>query len=155
MSVASSEIRVRYGETDQMGVAYYGHYLTWFEVGRSDVLRELGLSYRELEQGEVFLPVVEAECRYLKPARYDDQLRVTTQLIRPGRRKIRFEYEVHRLPDQTLLASGSTVHVAIGKEERPRSIPDRFLRRLTRDTHPPRAPQEPSPRGRRFAPGAL
>lgn len=130
MPEGTCEVRVRYAETDQMGVAYYAHYLAWFEVGRSDLLRRLGMSYRDMEAQSVFLPVVEAHCRYLKSARYDDLLRVTTRLVKPDRRRLHFEYKVHRLADEALLATGKTLHVPVDASGKPRRLPDDWLRLL-------------------------
>ena len=130
MTTTTCELRVRYAETDQMGVAYYGQYFTWFEVGRADLLRELGTSYREFEGQEVFLPVVEAHCRYHKPARYDDLLRVTTRLSRPSRVELLFHYEIHRVEEELLLATGSTRHVPVDARGRPRRLPDHLARLL-------------------------
>jgi len=121
---STCEIRVRYGETDQMRVAYYAHYLNWFEVGRSHLLRELGMSYRTIEREAVFLPVVEAHCRYLKPARYDDLLHVTTKVSQPKGARLLFEYELYRVEDEELLATGSTIHVAMDDRGKPRRLPE-------------------------------
>ena len=128
MAQSTCEIRVRYGETDQMRVAYYAHYLNWFEVGRSHLLRELGMSYRKVEQEAVFLPVVEAHCRYLKPARYDDLLRITTKVSQPKRARLLFEYEVHRAGDEQLLATRSTTHVAMDEHGKPKRLPEELAR---------------------------
>ena len=117
-------IRVRYAETDQMGVAYHANYLAWFEVGRCEWLRSLGYSYRSLEELDgVTLPVIEAHCEYRAPARYDDELEIRSRgaLLSPVR--VRFEYEVVRLPDGARLASGHTVHAVIGRDGRPRRLP--------------------------------
>jgi acyl-CoA thioester hydrolase len=123
----SCQIRVRYAETDAMGVAYYGNYLTWFEVGRTDLLRQLGESYREMEERECLrLPVVEARCRYHHPARYDDVVDVKTRASRPSRAQIRFDYELSRSADGALLASGMTLHVAVGLDGKPRRLPRRL-----------------------------
>ena len=78
-------IRVRYGDTDQMGFAYYGNYLRWFEIGRAELMRSLGLSYRDIEARGVWLPVLEARCRYLRPARYDDEVVIETGIRELGR----------------------------------------------------------------------
>jgi len=89
-----TKIRVRYGETDTMGYVYYGHYATYYEVGRTEMIRELGLTYRSLEESGFFLPVVHLECRYLKPARYDDLLTVRTTILEMPTARIRFGYEI-------------------------------------------------------------
>ncbi len=124
MNQTACQIRVRYAETDRMGVVYYGNYLTWFEVGRTDLLRQLGRSYREIEENErIHLPVVEAHCRYHKPARYDDLVDIKTRASRPSRARLQFDYELSRAQDGVLLASGSTLHVAVGMDGRPCRLP--------------------------------
>jgi acyl-CoA thioester hydrolase len=113
-----------------MGVAYYGNYLTWFEVGRTDLLRQLGESYREIEEKEnIRLPVVEARCRYHRPARYDDLVDIVTRASRPTRAQVQFDYELTRVEDGVLLARGSTLHVAVGRDGKPCRLP-RKLREL-------------------------
>jgi acyl-CoA thioester hydrolase len=127
--VSKSRFRVRYAETDQMGMVYYANYLVWLEVGRSDFCRECGFSYRDLEREEqAFLTVAEANCRYLAPARYDDEIVVETELSRVSSRVIEFTYRVMR--GSTLLAEGRTLHVVIGTDGRPRSMPQRYLELL-------------------------
>ena len=106
-----------------MGVVYYGNYLAWFEVGRSDLLRQLGSSYRDIEQNGVYLPVVEAQCRYHHPARYDDLVEIRTKASRPSRAQLRFDYELSRVADDVALASGSTVHVATKDNGKPCRLP--------------------------------
>jgi acyl-CoA thioester hydrolase len=129
--VCESRIRVRYAETDQMGMAYYANYLIWMEVGRSDFCRECGFSYRDLEQQEqAFLTVAEATCRYLAPARYDDEILVETEVSRVKSRVIEFAYRIRR--GDTRLAEGKTVHVVIGPDGRPRTMPERYLDLLRR-----------------------
>jgi acyl-CoA thioester hydrolase len=124
LNQTTCQIRVRYAETDAMGVVYYGNYLTWFEVGRTDLLRQLGESYREIEENErIQLPVVEAHCRYHKPARYDDLVDIVTRASRPSRARVQFDYELSRADDGVLLASGSTLHVAVGRNGRPCRLP--------------------------------
>ncbi len=132
MSQATCQIRVRYAETDGMGVVYYANYLTWFEVGRTDLLRQLGRSYREIEENErIHLPVVEAHCRYHKPARYDDLVDIVTRASRPSRARLQFDYELSRTQDGVLLASGSTLHVAVGRDGRPCRLPRNLQELLT------------------------
>jgi acyl-CoA thioester hydrolase len=118
-------VRVRYAETDRMGVVYYSNYLVWFEVGRTEWLRETGWSYREMELDGVSLPVIEAHCEYRQPARYDDEIEITTRaaLLTPVR--IRFDYDVTRVRDQVLAASGYTVHAALDVKGRPCRLPAR------------------------------
>ena len=124
--VSAAPVRVRYAETDQMGYAYYGNYLAWFEVGRCEWLRSLGSSYRDLEARDaIMLPVVEAHCEYRRPARYDDELliRARGELASPVR--LRFTYEVVRAADGAVLAGGHTVHAATDLGGRPKRLPAR------------------------------
>jgi acyl-CoA thioester hydrolase len=116
-------VRVRYAETDTMGVVYYSNYFVWFEVGRCDLLRAVGSTYRELEARGVQLPVIEAHCEYRAPARYDDELEIATTgaLLSPVR--VEFRHEVVRRTDRTLLATGRTVHAAVDGRGRPRRLP--------------------------------
>jgi acyl-CoA thioester hydrolase len=100
-------VRVRYADTDQMGMAYHGNYVRWFEVGRTEMLRAQGMSYREVEEAGFRMPVLEVSCRYLTPARYDDELAIETVLAELGRASLRFEYRVVRLADGELLARGT------------------------------------------------
>jgi acyl-CoA thioester hydrolase len=124
--VCESRFRARYAETDQMGMVYYANYLVWMEVGRSDFCRECGFSYRELEgEEQAYLAVAEANCRYLAPARYDDEILVETEMKRAGSRVFEFAYRIKN--GSTLLAEGRTVHVVIGANGKPRSMPDRYL----------------------------
>ncbi len=131
-----SKIRVRYADTDQMKMAYYGNYFAYFEQGRSDLLREIGLPYPEIERMGFYLPVAEAHAKYLRPARYDDLLVVTTICKELPQARIRIEYEVRvdDLPD--LIAEGYTVHsffnAVTGK---PTRAPQRFLTALTEAFH--------------------
>jgi acyl-CoA thioester hydrolase len=120
-----SHVRVRYAETDQMGVVYYSNYLVWFEVGRTDLLRDSGATYRELEAEGVSLPVIEARCEYHRPARYDDELQVLTTgaLLSPVR--VEFSYRIVRSHDGEVLASGRTVHAVLDRAGRPCRLPTR------------------------------
>jgi acyl-CoA thioester hydrolase len=113
-----------------MGVVYYANYLVWFEVGRTDLLRHAGWSYREMELEGFALPVVEAHCDYRQSARYDDEIEIRTDggLLSPVR--VRFEYEVVRCADDTVLASGHTVHASLDSAGRPRRLPDKVLQLL-------------------------
>jgi acyl-CoA thioester hydrolase len=124
-------VRVRYAETDTMGVVYYANYLVWFEVARTDLLRQAGWSYREMEADGYMLPVLEATCVYRQPARYDDELDVKTTgaLVSPVR--VKFTYEVVRPADDVLLATGYTVHASIDRGGRPGRLPDRVRDLLT------------------------
>jgi acyl-CoA thioester hydrolase len=137
---SESRVRVRYAETDRMGVAYHGEYLPWFEVGRTDWLRceAEGRSYRRLERAGWFLPVVELRARYHSPARYDDEVVVRTRLAEASRARMVFEYEAARAADDRLLATGSTVHAVTDGEGRPRRLPaDVFAWILGERVEPP------------------
>lgn len=123
MPAASSTIRVRYAETDQMGVAYHASYFVWFEVGRCDLLRARGSTYRELEARDVLLPVIEAHCAFRSPARYDDELEIATTGALLSAARVEFRYEVARRADRALLATGRTVHAAVNGRGRPRRLP--------------------------------
>jgi acyl-CoA thioester hydrolase len=124
--ICESRLRVRYAETDQMGMVYYANYLIWMEVGRTDYCRECGFNYRDLEREEqAFLTVAEATCRYLAPARYDVYIVIDTDLSRAKTLVFEFVYRIKC--GSRLLAEGRTVHVVIGHDGRPRSMPDRYL----------------------------
>jgi len=126
-------LRVRYADTDQMGFAYYGHYLRWFEIGRVELLRSLGMRYRDLDASGVWLPVLEARCRYLKPARYDDLLAVETGVLRQARASVEFGYRVVREGDSPeILAVGSTDHCFMGSDGRPLRPPRELAEILAR-----------------------
>jgi len=121
-----SVIRVRYAETDKMGVVYYANYFVWFEVARADLLRSLGWTYREMEHAGVTLPVIEAHCEYRKPARYDDEIEVRTKgrMLSPIR--MEFTYEIVLRSDQSIAASGRTIHAALDLAGKPCRLPDRI-----------------------------
>ena len=125
MPASTSTLRVRYAETDKMGVVYYANYLVWFEVARADLLRSLGWSYREMELAGISLPVIEAHCEYLRPARYDDEIEVRAEgrLLSPVR--MEFQYQVVKLQDRTIAASGKTVHAALDTSGKPCRLPER------------------------------
>jgi acyl-CoA thioester hydrolase len=118
-----STVRVRYAETDKMGVVYYANYFVWFEVARADLLRALGWSYREMELSGVSLPVIEASCAYRRPARYDDELEIATEgrVVSPVR--MAFEYQVRQAA--TVTATGRTLHAALDAGGRPCRLPAR------------------------------
>ena len=121
--LSSSRIRVRYAETDQMGVAYHGGYFAWFEVGRTDLLRERGVTYRELEQRDVRLPVIETGARFLRPVLYDDLIEVRTRVAAVSGARLSFEYEIHRDGTDGPLATAFTAHAAVNGQGRPRRLP--------------------------------
>ncbi len=120
------EHRVSYGETDAMGVVYCANYLHLFERGRNELIRSLGFSYAEVEARGVFLPVREAQCRYLAPARYDDLLRVYTELTKCGRASLHFVYQITSPDGARVLTRGSTQHAVVNSSGRPVAIPQWF-----------------------------
>jgi len=131
----TTEVRVRYAETDQMGVVYYANYLVWFEVGRVEVLRTLGFSYSQLEQEhECILPVVEAICRYRSPARYDDQILIETRPALLRGPVLKFAYRILRKAEEgaepTLLAEGETVHVVCDSQMNKKPLPAHYAAAL-------------------------
>jgi acyl-CoA thioester hydrolase len=121
-----SLIRVRYAETDKMGVVYYANYFVWFEVARADLLRTLGWSYREMEHAGVSLPVIDAQCQYHRSVRYDDELEVRTEGRLLSKVRMEFSYRVVRCDDQVLAASGRTVHAALDTAGKPCRLPERI-----------------------------
>lgn len=125
----STEVRVRYADTDQMGVVYYANYLVWFEIGRTEWLRATGWSYREMEQDGLALPVIQVGCEYRQPARYDDRLEVRTRATLLSGVRVRFDYEVIR-PGGHVAAIGHTVHAAVDGSGRPRRLPARVVQAL-------------------------
>lgn len=126
-SWTSTTFRVRYAETDQMGVVYYANYFIWFEVGRTDFCRQRGFAYRDMEeQDQLYIIVAEARCRYKAPARYDDEIEVRTFLKDVRKRVLVFGYEIYRVASDELLAEGETVHVITNREGRPRPLPDKY-----------------------------
>lgn len=124
--VRRARVRVRYVETDRMGVVYYAHYFVWFEVGRTEWLRDTGWSYRAMERDGILLPVIEAHCEYRQPARYDDEIEIRTRatLLTPVR--IRFDYELVRAVDGAIAARGHTVHAALDANGRPCRLPSQL-----------------------------
>ena len=129
-AASSSRLRVRYAETDQMGVAYHGGYFAWFEVGRTDLLRGRGFTYRELEAQNLRLPVIEARARFLKPALYDDVLEIRTTITSVSGARVAFAYEVAREGSEGVLATGATSHAAVDSRGRPRRLPEDLRRVL-------------------------
>jgi len=124
-------VRVRYAETDQMGVVYHANYLIWFEVGRVEYIRQLGLDYKSMEREEgCGIAVVDVSVRYKAPARYDDELVVQTRLIMARGALIRFAYRIVRAEDGMLLCEGETVHVVVDTEMKKRSLPQKYADRF-------------------------
>ncbi len=128
---STSRLRVRYAETDQMGLAWHGNYLAWFEVGRTDLLRQSGLTYREIERQGLKLPVIAAEARYLRPALYDDEIEVDTEVGQLEGARVRFLYRVRRAGEEPPLATGATEHALVDGTGRPRRLPEDLRRRLS------------------------
>jgi acyl-CoA thioester hydrolase len=129
--VAETRVRVRYAETDQMGVVYHANYLIWFEVGRVEYIRQLGLDYKSMEREEgCGIAVVDVSARFKAPARYDDELLVQTTLIAARGPLIRFGYKIVRAADELLLCEGETVHVVVDAEMKKRSLPQKYADRF-------------------------
>ena len=128
-------LRVRYAETDQMGVVYHANYLIWFEVGRIEFLRQRGFRYRDLEREEgVFLAVAEVHCRYIAAVHYDEEVIVRTRVRENRRRFITFHYQILRAEDEALVAEGETRHIVLGLDKRPRSLPEKYIKCLQVDS---------------------
>ena len=126
MEPVETHLRVRYAETDQMGVVYYANYLVWMEVGRVELCRTAGIRHRDMEIDDgVLLVVAETNCRYLAPARYDDEMRIRTWIAEATPRLVRFEYEFFDVTAEKLLATGFTKHIFCGRDVRPRKLPDK------------------------------
>jgi acyl-CoA thioester hydrolase len=120
-------IRVRYAETDQMGVVYHSNYLIWFEVGRVELMRALGFDYKQMEiQDDTYIVVADVHCRYHCPARYDELLAVRTRILEAKNRTLKFGYELFRQQDDELLAEGHTIHVACNRAGRVRHFPEKY-----------------------------
>lgn len=130
MGTVNTDIRVRYAETDQMGIAYYANYLVWFEVGRSEFCRQKKFSYAALEALGYKLVVTDVQCRYRNAARYDEVITVRTRLKSLDKRIITFGYEIVRQDKKELIAEGETRHLCIDEAGKPKSLPKEFLTRL-------------------------
>jgi acyl-CoA thioester hydrolase len=128
MITSKSEVVVRYAETDMMGVVYHGSYLPWFEIGRTTLLREHGLPYRQLEADGYFLPVLAVHVKYARPAKYDDTITIVTTLSEKPTLRIRLKYEVLR--GEALLATGETVHAFIDRQGKPVRPPASFSSKM-------------------------
>ena len=127
--VNESRIRVRYAETDQMGIVYHANHFIWFEVGRVELLRQLGFSYKEMEQQDnCFIAVVDARCRYRAPAAYDDEIIVRTWLKNIRESVIHFGYELVRVGDGEVLAEGETTHIVADAQMRKTVLPEKYLK---------------------------
>ena len=136
LGYSEARIRVRYAETDQMGVVYHANYLVWFEVGRVELMRQMGLDYKSLESEDgAMIAVAEATVRYKAPARYDDELIVKTWLVGLRGPILRLRYAIVRSTDELLLCEGETVHVVVGRDMKRREMPARFAERFAAILH--------------------
>ena len=125
--INETKLRVRYAETDQMGVVYHSNFFIWFEVGRVELLRQLGFTYKEMErQDQCFIAGVDARCRFKAPARYDDEITVRTYLKNVRESLIHFAYEAVRESDGTLLAEGETTHIVTDANLNKRPLPKKY-----------------------------
>ena len=132
-STSETRVRVRYAETDQMGVVYYANYLIWFELGRVELLRQLGFDYKRMEmEDDCWIPVVEANCRYKSPARYDDVLSIQTEVAAMRGSVLKFRYRILRTVDNYLLAEGETTHVITDSKMQKRALPEKYVVELNR-----------------------
>jgi len=127
-TASESRLRVRYAETDRMGVVYHSNYFIWFEIGRVELMRQLGFAYRDIEQQDgCYIAVVDARCRYKAPARYDDEIVVRTHLKNVRESLIHFGYQVVRESDGTLLAEGETTHIVTDANMQKRELPQKYM----------------------------
>jgi acyl-CoA thioester hydrolase len=129
--MVEARLRVIYGDTDQMGVVYYANYFRFFEFARSEFFRAIGGSYREFEREGLFLPVVEATCHYKASARYDDLLLIRTTIGELRRASLKFDYELRREGEESILCTGHTVHACITREGKPTRIPEPLAKLLS------------------------
>jgi len=122
------KLRVRYAETDRMGVVYHSNFAVWFEIGRVELMRQLGLRYRDMEEHEnCHIPVADLHVRYKEPAHYDDEIVVRTRLKDVHRSLLRFQYQIVRAADQALLAEGETTHLVVDDKLKRRSLPQKYV----------------------------
>ena len=127
-TVNETRVRVRYAETDQMGVVYHSNHFIWFEIGRVEFLRQLGFSYKDMEAADgCFIAVVDARCRYKAPARYDEEILVRTHLKNVRESVIHFGYELVRASDGVLLAEGETTHIVANAQMQKTAIPEKYM----------------------------
>ena len=131
MEYFDAAIRVRYAETDKMGVSYYGNYFTWFEVGRNEYFRALNLPYTIYEKQSIYLPVGEAYCRYYKPLTYDDYVIIRTGITLLKQSSMKFTYNVYKKSDKELVAEGHTTHIFVDANMKPCRIPDSIKENVT------------------------
>jgi acyl-CoA thioester hydrolase len=128
-TVNETRIRVRYAETDQMGVVYHANHFVWFEIGRVELFRQLGFSYKDMEhEDDCFIAVVDAQCRYKAPVHYDDEVIVRTFLKHVREKVIRFSYELRSADTGNLLAEGETTHIVANSKMKSRPLPEKYMR---------------------------
>jgi len=128
-------LRVRYAETDRMGVVYHSNFVIWFEVGRVELLRQLGFQYSEMEhQDNCHIPVVDLRVRYKAPAQYDDEIVIRTVIKNVRTSLLHFTYEVCRQSDRTLLATGETMHIIVDDKFERRPLPEKYLKAFKRNS---------------------
>ncbi len=128
-SVNETRIRVRYAETDQMGVVYHANHFIWFEVGRVELLRQFGFSYKAMElEDDCFIAVVDASCRYKAPVHYDDEVIIHTSLKHVREKVIHFAYELRNADTGHLLAEGETIHIVANSKMKPRALPEKYMK---------------------------
>jgi acyl-CoA thioester hydrolase len=133
-------VRVRYAETDQLGVVYHANYFVWFEVGRVELIRHLGISYKKMElEDDCHIVVADVHCRYHHPARYDQELRIRTRITEVQSRTIQFGYEIVEKESGRLLTTGETTCVVCGRDGRPKTLPEKY--RKVFGLSPARAPE--------------
>ena len=126
-TVVETRLRVRYAETDQMGVVYHSNFIIWMEVGRVEMMRALGYTYRDMEQDGFHLPVAEVKCRYKAPAKYDDLIVIRTRMLNLRGFLIHFGYEILRDEDNKLIAEGESIHLVVGPDMQRCSLPDKYM----------------------------
>ena len=127
-----TRFRVRYAETDKMGVVYYANYFVWMEIGRTDYCKSVGFSYRDMERDDANMAVADASCRYMAPARYDDEILVRTKVERLSRRLVTFVYTISNVETGQLLAEGRTVHITVRKDGKTSSVPEPYYSLLSK-----------------------
>jgi len=125
--IHETRLRVRYAETDQMGVVYYANYLVWMEIGRAEYCRAAGARYKDMESVDgILLAVVEAQCRYVYPARYDEEIAVETSIARANHRMVEFDYRMRETSSARALATGKTKHIFLGPDMKPVTLPVKY-----------------------------
>lgn len=135
-TVGETTIRVRYAETDQMGVVYYANFFVWFEVARVELMRQMGFNYKQMEtEDDSFVVVARASCTYKRPARFDDVLRLHTRVTESHSRTITFTYEVHNDATNELIATGETLHVICDHNGRPKTLPEKYRKYFPISSH--------------------